>query len=213
MSNPSNLLLSSVSLLRLASILFALWLASRFEPRVAALVQGEDASPPGAGLRTLIWLAIGSIFAIPLFDLVTVLHEVVELYAPATWGLADGTMTTLWGAASPRVFDALSAGTTIAVYAVASRLLWRSFRGEPLGAIDRIARSAFDRILLTLALAGLVNLIVTSLVVGVVFVQWPTAVGPLGLGAFGLIVPWFVGLLLALALALWINMRVQPDDD
>jgi hypothetical protein len=38
-------------------------------------------------------------------------------------------------------------------------------------------------------------------------------VGPLGLGAFGLIVPWFVGLLLALALALWINMRVQPDDD
>jgi hypothetical protein len=115
MSNPSNLLLSSVSLLRLVSILVAIWLAARFEPQVASLLQGEGSSPPGAIPRTLMWLGLGAVFAIPLFDLVALLQQFVELAAPASWGLVDGMVTTFWGAASPRVYDALSAGTTIAV--------------------------------------------------------------------------------------------------
>jgi hypothetical protein len=79
--------------------------------------------------------------------------------------------------------------------------------------MDRSALAALDRTLLTLTLAGLINLIVTAIVVGVVFVQLPTTIGPLGLGPAGLVVPWFVGLLLVLALVLWMNMRLQPDDD
>jgi hypothetical protein len=69
MSNPSNLLLSIVLLLRLVSILLAPWLSARFEPRVAALLQGGEGNPIGAVPRTLIWLALGAIFAISLFDL------------------------------------------------------------------------------------------------------------------------------------------------
>jgi hypothetical protein len=92
-------------------------------------------------------------------------------------------------------------------------LFVRSIRYQPSAEVERVAPSAFDRILLALALGGLVNLIVTAFVVSVVFIQLPTAVGPLGLGVIGFVVPWFVGLLLALALVLWMNMRVQPDDD
>jgi len=44
------------------------------------------------------------------------------------------------------------------------------------------------------------------------FVQLPTAVSPLGLGVAGFIVAWMVGLLLVLALVLWMHMHVQPDE-
>lgn len=212
MTDLANLVLASTSLLRLLSILIALWLTSRCEPRVASLLQGEGTGRPVAAVRTLIWLALGAVLAIPLFDLVTLLQQFVELIAPARWGMADGMVTTFWGAASPRVFDALSAGTTIAVYAGSYVLIGGSVRTQGSSALGQIAPSTFDRTLLTLALAGLVNLIVTSIVVGVVFVQLPTALRPLESGTPGLVVAWFIGLLLVLALVLWMNMRVQPDD-
>ena len=46
---------------------------------------------------------------------------------------------------------------------------------------------------------------------GVVFIELPTAVSPLGLGGAGFVAAWLIGLLLALALALWIHLRVQQD--
>jgi hypothetical protein len=83
MSNRADLLLSTVSLLPLVSILLAVWLASWFEPRIAALLQGEATSPVGAVGRTLMWLALGAVFAVPLFDLVGPLHKLVELVVRA----------------------------------------------------------------------------------------------------------------------------------
>jgi len=214
MSNPANLVLSISSLLRLISIPVALWLASRFEPRVGALLQGEGTSRLGTIPRTVIWLALGAVFAIPLFDLVTLLHQFVELFAPASWGLANGTFTAFWGAASPRVFDALSAGTTLVFYTVASLILWRSFGEQPSSSLAHLAPASADRILLALAFAGLVNLIVSSILVGVVFVQLPTAAQPLGfgVGVVGFVAAWLVGLLLVLAMVLWMHMHFQPTD-
>ncbi len=212
MSNPANLVLVSTSLLRIVSILIALWLASRFEPRIASIFQGGQPGLLGAVPRTLIWLALGSIFAVTLFDLIALVQLFVELVALASWGLADGTVTTFWGSAPPRVFDALSGGTTLAVYAVASLLLWRSFREQPSSSLALVAPSVADRILLTLACAGLVNFIVSAVVVRVVFVQLQAAIGSLGIGVAGFIGAWLIGLLLMLALVLWMHLHVQPDD-
>jgi uncharacterized membrane protein required for colicin V production len=212
MSDPADLVLMSVSLSRLISILVAVWLASRFEPRLAALLHGEAASPPGAVPRTLIWLGLGSIFAITLFDLIGLLQMLVELVAPASWGLADGTVPTFWGSAPPRVYDALSAGTTLAVYPAACLLLWRPFREQPSPSLAHLAPSGADRILLSLACAGLINLIVTAIVVSVVFVQLPTTFRAPAAGAAGFVAAWLIGLLLVLALVLWMHLHVQQDD-
>ena len=211
MSNPANLVLVSTSLLRLVSILVGLWLASRFEPRIASLLQGDGTRPPGPVPRTLLWLALGSIFAIPLFDLIGLLQMLVELIAPASWGLADGSVATFWGSAPPRLFDALSGGTTLAVYAGAYSLLWRHLRDRFSPILSALARSTADRILLSLASAGLINLMVTTIVVSVVFVQLRTAARPPAAGTAGFVIAWLIGLLLVLALALWMQLRVQAN--
>jgi hypothetical protein len=102
--------------------------------------------------------------------------------------------------------------TTIVAYALAFVLIGRSFRDGGSFAIARIAQAALDRTLLTLALAGPVNLIMTSTVVGVAFGELPTPIGPLGLGVAGPGTGRFVGLLLVLALSLRMNLRIQLND-
>ena len=52
----------------------------------------------------------------------------------------------------------------------------------------------------------------TSIVAGVVFVQLPTAVGPLGLWGASLVVAWIVRLVSVLALVLGMNMHAQLDE-
>jgi len=212
MSDPANLVLVLTSLLRFVSIFIALWLAFRSELRVAALLQGERASPPGAAFRSLIWLGLGAVFAMPLFDLVSLIQQSVELVAPRSWGLAVGGIPTFWGTVPPRVFDALSGGTTLAVYAITSSLLWRHFRDPSLPIFSAVAPSPANRILLTLATAGIIHLIVTTIVVSLVFVQLPTAVSPLAAGVAGFVGAWLIGLLLVLALVLWMHLQLQPDD-
>jgi len=64
-----------------------------------------------------------------------------------------------------------------------------------------------DRILLTLASAGVVNLIVGSIVAGVVFIQLPTTVRPAGFVGV-----WLIGLLLVLALVLSLHLYSQRDN-
>jgi len=211
MSNPASLVLATSSLLRLVSILIAVWLASRFEPRIASIFQGGQPGSLGPVPRTLLWLGLGSIFAIPLFDLIGLLQMLVELIAPARWGLADGSVATFWGSAPPRLFDALSGGTTLAVYAGAYSLLWRHLRDRFSPILSALARSTADRILLSLASAGLINLMVTTIVVGVVFLQLPTAVSPLAIGVAGFVGAWLIVLLLVLALVLWMHLRVRAN--
>jgi hypothetical protein len=68
--------------------------------------------------------------------------------------------------------------------------------------LDRFGLFAFARVLLTPASDGPVNLIVTAIVVGALFVRLPTAEGPLGLAVAGLVDAWSVGLPFVLALGL-----------
>ena len=62
------------------------------------------------------------------------------------------------------------------------------------------------------ASTGLVNLILSTIVVSVVFVQLPTAVGPLDVGAAGFVGAWLIVLLLVLGLALWMRLYVMKDE-
>ncbi|HLA82976.1 MAG TPA: hypothetical protein VJP78_15380, partial [Thermoleophilia bacterium] len=90
-------------------------------------------------------------------------------------------------------------------------LLWRHLRDRFSPILSALARSTADRILLSLASAGLINLMVTTIVVSVVFVQLRTAARPPAAGTAGFVIAWLIGLLLVLALALWMQLRVQAN--
>ncbi|HLA82974.1 MAG TPA: hypothetical protein VJP78_15370, partial [Thermoleophilia bacterium] len=63
--------------MRLVSILIAVWLATRFEPRIASIFQGGQPGSLPPVPRTLLWLALGTIFAIPLFDLIGLIQTLI----------------------------------------------------------------------------------------------------------------------------------------
>lgn len=87
--------------------------------------------------------------------------------------------------------------------------LLRHLRGQPSPILSALAPSNADRILLALASAGLINLIVGSIVTGVVFIQLPTAMRPPAAGAAGFVGAWLIGVLPALALGLWLHLRAH----
>jgi len=211
MSFTGGLVPEFFSLLQIAVVLIALWMALRFEQRVASLLQVETGRPLSKGIRTITWLSLGSILTLPLFDFVAFARELLEIISPATFGLAQGTVTTTWGNASAPVFDVLSVATTLAIYTTVWLLLWPHLRDRAPSFLASLAPSKVDRRLLTFSAAGLVNLMATSTVVGVVFVQLPLGIGQSRPGAPGLVVGWLLGLLLAAGLAVLYNLRAQQE--
>jgi hypothetical protein len=212
MSALADLVTASFSLLRIAALLLALWLAFRFESRIAHILNGQHLTSPSRLPRTSVWLALGAIFSIPMFDLTGLLRMLVEIISPSSWGLTYGAVPTFWGSAPSRVFDALSIGTTLVVYAAVSFPLWRYFRDDPLPAFHTLARSRADRILVIAASAGLVNLIVRSVVLEVVLIELPVAIRPIEKGIPGFAGAWLLGMLLALVLSQLFRLRTAASD-
>jgi len=209
MPDSGDLLVASFSVLRIAAVLLALSLALRYEPRIAPILGGIQVPALSQAARTLIWFALGGILAIPLVDLVGIIQMLVEISSPVSWGLFEGTVSTFWGSAPNRVFDILSLATTLSVYALASLLLYRRLSIQRSPHLAAPATSTGERILITASLAGLVNLIVMSILVGVVFVQLPFSIRPLGAGAEGLIAGWLLGLGFIVGVAGIFGLRTQ----
>jgi hypothetical protein len=209
MSSSGDLLIAAFSLARIIAVLVALWLALRYEPRVASFLKGIQAPSPSLAARAVIWFALGAILAIPLVDLVGFIRMLVEITSPESWGLFNGTVSTFWGSAPNRVFNVLSGATTLAIYAAASHFVWRHLSSQRAPHLAALASSKIDRILITASLAGLVNFIVISILVGVVFVQLPFSVSPLGVGAIGLVAGWLLGFGFVVVLAGVFSLRMQ----
>jgi hypothetical protein len=212
MSNPADSVASSFAFLRIAALLFALWLASRFEPRIWYLTNGRHSMSTHAGPRTIAWLVLGSISSLFLFDLTGLLHLLVEVISPVAWGLAYGMVPTFWGSVTTRLFDGFSIATTLAVYAAVFVSLRGWLREESPPALRTLAQSGADRILVMAAISGLVSLIVRSIVLQVVLIELPGAVTPIDQGGIGPVVAWLVGMLFALAFVQWFRFRSAASD-
>ena len=212
MSNLADPVTASFSLLRIAALLLAFWFAFRFESRIAHTKKSQSSTPQSRPPRRIVWLALAAIFSIALFDLSGVLRMLLELSSPISWGLAYGAVPTFWGNAPIRVFDALSIGTTLVIYAAISIPLWRYLRDEPLSAFHALAQSRADRVLLIAAFAGLVNLIMRSIVLEVVLIEVPAAIRPIEKGIPGFAGAWLLGILLALALSQLFSLRTAASN-
>jgi len=212
MSSPADLLVASFSFFRILALLTALCLAFRFEPRIAGILKGRDSTSPDALPRTVVWLALSSVFSIFLFDLTALLRLLVEVVSPTSWGLAYGMVPTFWGSAATRVFDGLSIFTTLGTYVAVSFPLWRRLREELPPAFHPLAPSRADRVLVLAAIAGLVNLIVRSIVLQVVLIELPATVRPIEKGSLGLAGAWMLGMLITLALSQLFRFRTAASD-
>jgi hypothetical protein len=211
MLNSGDLVAGIFSLARIAAVLLALWLAFRYVPRVLAILEHNQETSQSHAARAVIWFALGALVAIPLTDVVGFIRTLVEIVSPATWGLLNGTVSTSWGSLANRVFVALSGGTTFAIYAGTSVLLWRRLGVQASPNLNAFAQSKMDRILITGSIAGLVNLVVISILVGAMFVRLPFSAAPLELGTPRLVAAWLLALVLVVVVAGAFNLRAQPS--
>jgi hypothetical protein len=206
MPNSGGLLVVTFSLARIIAAFVALWLAVRYESRIDSYLTEIQASARSKAARVVIWFAMGALLAIPLFDLVEFVHAVARTASPGSWALG-GNISTSWGNAPGWVFDLLSGLTTLAIYLVTAFLLWPQLNIQRLPSLAALAPARGDRILITASIAGMVNLIVLSVSVGVVSIQLPFSIRPPGNGPLGLVAAWLVGLALVLILAGLIRLR------
>jgi hypothetical protein len=210
---PASVILALFSWAHILALLAALWLAFRFEPRVTSVLYPQQSSSLTWPIRTIVWALSASLFGVFFSDCLGLTHTLLGIISPPSWGLAEGAVSTIWGSAPPRLFDALSAATTLAIYTAASVVLWRSLGDRPSSILATLAESSAERLLLVFACAGLVNLILGSLIEEVVFVQLPSPIGALAAGVPGFAGGWLLGVLLVLVSVALFGLRLQGQGD
>jgi hypothetical protein len=206
--NPDTLgLLSNV--LNIALVLFALWIAGRIVLRNLSLLQNNVAS--GRPIQLAIWLALGGLFTIPLFDLLRIFHLFDVWLMPS---FEAGEFVTLWGSVPWFVYDACIGLTMLIIYGNTLKMGWKPlFKRDP-PILESIQINSFERVFILCTIAGLANNIVLTVLYSIIWSQSPLEIEGIGKGIAGFFAGWLTSLLIvAIAIYVMSEFIARKEDE
>jgi hypothetical protein len=204
--SPLDVLMLASQLVSPLAMILGLWIAARWRANVIAWITeiGAHSVTSSRAGQLVVWIVLGMLFANPIVDLLGTLTTVIQLALGPAGSM--GTMSTVWGHESFKVYSGITILQTIVVYVL---VVWVGYRLWPEATGDEGEENtslALEEWFVLLAIASLANRFLQSIILSIIWLPVPNSVDMGRLSSVGFFGAWLLGLaLVAVILAVLLN--------